>query len=239
MQFDPVAEWQRLTEFYRAKGDEELQELAEDFGNLTDTAQQVLTTELRSRGLSLPGRNPQQPSTPVQPPRGTRFASSVDPDVFRSRVDDSNDEDPDGNNADADEQAPVEYTWKTPLCACDEQDEAWQIAEVLRRAGIESWIERKGARRAVVWDEGMVGNIQILVAADQLDEAREIAARPVPQEIIDESRQTIPEYVPPTCPRCHAEDPVLESADPSNSWLCEACGARWSEPDPGSDPNPA
>lgn len=235
MQIDPVAEWQRLTEFYRAKDDEELEELAEDFGNLTETAQDVLKTELRSRGLSSPARNPQPDNAPVEAPGDTRFASSVDPDALESDIDD-------GSDVDLDEEVPLEYTWKTPLCACDEPGEAWQISEVLRRAGIESWISRKGERHAVVWDERMVGNIQVLVPADQLDEAREIVARPIPQDIVEESKDLdapVEDYAPPTCPHCHAEDPVLEGADPSNNWLCEACGTRWSDPLPDSGPNPA
>lgn len=242
MQIDPVAEWQRLTEFYRTKSDEALEELAEDFGNLTETAQEVLKTELRSRGLPVQGSNPKQPSYQAQAPRDARFASVVDPDVFRSSVEDGSEGDSGGSDGNHEENAPHEYTWKTPLCACDEQSEAWQIYEVLRRAGIESWIERKGARNVVVWDERMVGNIRVLVAADQMAEAREIAARPIPREIIEESKDfdaPADEYVPPTCPKCHAEDPVLESADPSNNWLCEACGARWSDPMPDSGTDPA
>jgi len=62
------------------------------------------------------------------------------------------------------------------LCECEEREEAWQIREVLRQAGIESWIEGQGSR---VWD-GM-GNPRILVAADQFEQAREIATRPIPQ----------------------------------------------------------
>ncbi len=51
MQADPILEWQRLTEHYREMSDEELHELADDLGNLTDTAQQVLRSEMKSRGL--------------------------------------------------------------------------------------------------------------------------------------------------------------------------------------------
>jgi hypothetical protein len=234
MQIDPVAEWQRLTEFYRAKDDEELEELAEDFGNLTETAQDVLKTELRSRGLSLPAHNQQPDNAPAQALGDTRLPSSIDPDDFAPDSDDVSDADLDGEPA-------YEFTWKTPLYACDEASEAWQISEVLRRAGIESWIARKGARNVVVWDETMGGRIQVLVAADQLDEAREIAARPIPQDIVEESKDLdapVEDFVPPTCPQCHTEDPVLESSDPSNNWLCEACGARWSDsvPDEGSEP---
>ena len=46
-----MLEWRRLTEHYREMSDGELYELADDFGNLTDTAQQVLRSEMKSRGL--------------------------------------------------------------------------------------------------------------------------------------------------------------------------------------------
>jgi hypothetical protein len=151
--------------------------------------------------------------------------STVDPEagVSRSRPFDE----PEGEGEDA---GPTEFTWKTPLCDCESYEEAWQISEALRRAGIESWIERPGARQPVVWDQSMVGNLQVRVAADQLDQAREIAAKQIPQEIVDESHEDVPEYEPPKCPNCGAEDPVLESAEPTNSWLCEACGKQWTEP---------
>ena len=114
MQIDPVAEWQRLTEFYRAKGDEELLELAEDFGNLTETAQDVLKTELRSRGLSMPGSNQQQAASEWRPSPYTGFQSSVDPDEYFSR-DEVNDEKIDASDVSTDEDVPVDYTWKTVL----------------------------------------------------------------------------------------------------------------------------
>ncbi len=230
MPIDPVAEWQRLTEFYRAKGNEELEELAEEFGNLTETAQQVLSAELRSRGLSMPGRNPQQGSFQVRAPRDTRFAGSVDPDVFRSRDDGGLDGEIDGNDAGSDEATPHEFTWKTILCEADDSGMALQLRETLYRAGIESWVDNRANR------VGLSGP-KILVAADQLEAAQAIAARPIPQDVIDYLSETVPEYVPPTCPKCRAEDPVLEGSDPSNSWLCEACGARWSDPLPDPDPH--
>ena len=68
-----------------------------------------------------------------------------------------------------------------------------------------------------------------MVAADQLDQAREIAARPIPKEIVEQSKMQTPEFEPPVCPNCGAGDPVLESVDPVNSWRCEACGKEWSE----------
>jgi hypothetical protein len=226
MQIDPVAEWQRLTDFYRAKDDEELEELAEDFGNLTETAQDVLTTELRSRGLPMPGRKSQADNAPLKAPRDSRFASLGDPDGLES----DNDYDSD---IDSEDEVPIEFTWKTMLCECNDRLEAWQLTQALKRVGIESWIEHPGS--GVVYP-------RVLVPADQLEEARAIANQPIPQDIVAESHDLDAkpdEYVTPACPACHEEDPILESADPSNNWLCEACGARWSDPLPDSGTDPA
>ncbi len=108
----------------------------------------------------------------------------------------------------------TEYSWKVDLCDCDEALQAIQISEMLRRAKIDAWV--RGSR--------------VLVAADQLDDARAVIANPIPQDILDHSREEIPEYEPPVCPRCGAADPVLLAADPTNSWECESCGNEWSDP---------
>jgi hypothetical protein len=133
---------------------------------------------------------------------------------------------------------PHDYTWKTPLCECETQEEALQLSEVLKQAGIKNWIERPGGKHAIAWDERMVGNVQVLVLADRLDEARAIAADPIPQEIVEQSKTRVPEFEPPACPKCGAGDPVLEAVDPANSWECEACGNEWTEPAGGLTEDP-
>ena len=220
MQVNPAEDWQRLTEHYREIGDGELLELAADFVDLTETAQQVLRAEMRNRGLHEPRAAGEARTTSDRPAR-PRWAGSVDPDVgpIESSAPGANEED----------DLPREFTWKTTLCECDDREQAWQIHEVLKRAGIESWIERPGS--GIVYP-------RVLVAADQLDEAREIAARPVPREIVDELRQEPPEFEPPNCPKCGAEDPVLESVEPANAWLCEACGKQWTDSPADPDGNP-
>jgi hypothetical protein len=216
MQSNPAAEWQSLTEHYRAMCDEDLEELAADFTDLTETAQQVLRNEMKNRGLGELQTGPEPQTTgevPKQPDAPPQFRSSVDPDSYdRQTIDagQSKDEDP-----------KTEYTWKTPLCECESGDQALQLREVLKRAGIESWIETASA--------GLGGYLRIQVAADQLDQAIEIAGQPIPQDILDQYREKVPEYEPPRCPNCGAQDPVLEAVDPVNSWLCEACGRQWTE----------
>jgi ribosomal protein L37AE/L43A len=126
-------------------------------------------------------------------------------------------------NAIDEDDSPREFTWKTLLCECETAEQAYQIRETLKREGIESWMEEPGTRWSVF-------SPRVVVAADQLEEAIEIAKRPTTQEIIDESKMEAPQYEPPRCPGCGAEDPVLESAEPTNCWLCEACGKQWTEP---------
>jgi len=224
MHDNPAADWQSLAEHYRSMYDEELDNLADDFGNLTETAQQVLRNELSNRGLPGPGDKPAAAATP-ESFAGQRWASGVDPDAAGDRSGDAGQGEEDDRTEDdrTEDDRPKEFTWKTLLCECETADQAYQIREMLKRAGIESWVERPGSRSSVFTP-------RVVVAADQLDEAIEIARRPIPQEIIDETKMEVPEYEPPRCPSCGAEDPTLESAEPTNSWLCEACGKQWTEP---------
>jgi hypothetical protein len=210
MQINPVAEWQRLTQLYSKMGDVELYELHDGIADLTEVAQQVLRDEMRTRGLS-------RPRAAVEEPKISDYPAAP--------LWDSNADSPNSEDETEDSDLPHEYTWKTLLCECGDGVEAWQLREALRQAGIESWIEAPGYH--VVAD---MLNPRILVAADQLEQAREIASKPIPQAIVELSKIPDEEYIPPVCPRCGAEDPVLESADPVNSWLCESCGEQWTDP---------
>jgi Putative prokaryotic signal transducing protein len=218
----PADDWRALTEHYRSMADEELLELAADFNDLTPTAQQILRDELKLRKLP----DPQAPG--AQRAFAERMGSQ--PSNAPGSI---------GEGTDTESDLPIEYTWKTPLCDCEGDAQAWQISEVLRRAGIESWIEgggtyahSSGSRHTSV-DEG---NRRVVVAADQLDEARAIIAQPIPQDIIEQSKEEPDDdyYQPPVCPKCGTADPVLESADPVNAWKCEVCGAEWT--DTAADP---
>ncbi len=227
MEIDTAAEWQRLTQHYADSCDEELRELANQFGDLTPMAQQVLRDEMLKRRMGEPGDHRQPESLREQTRQRTvnQDAASqglVPPPQWETAL-----ALPPESDAEEEEQG-HEYTWKTPLCDCDSREEAWQIYEVLRRAGIESWIEAPSLY------SGKLNGPRVIVAADELDEARQIAAQPVPQEIVDQSKLKLPEFEAPRCPRCGASDPVLEDVDPSNAWSCEICGHEWSEPETNS-----
>jgi hypothetical protein len=201
-QNDTVADWQSLTQLYGEMSETELYELDAGAGDLTEMAQQVLRDEMKKRGLS-------------------RLGTAASGTAARWQSGAASPADEVGSEL---SEEPYEFTWKVFLCECEDQQQAWQIREFLRQAGIESWLEGHGYR--VVSD---LANPRIQVAADQLEQAREIIARPIPQEIIDKSNTPDEEFVVPVCPKCGAEEPVLEGVDPVNAWLCESCGAEWTD----------
>ena len=248
MDFNPAAEWQRLTELYREKSDEELLQLGEDFADLTDIAKQTLRDEMKRRGLADPGAEKKK-----SPPVVTRSESDPPAAIHWERQ--SNRYSPRNPEEEGDESQ--ELTWKTLLCECESNEQAWQLGEVLRLAGIDSWIQEPGRG---AWESQA---IRMLVGADQLDAARGLADQPIPQSIIDESKHLdeTPEYEAPTCPACGAEDPVLMNGaklefpeetgeeieaeaerelevepeavpapqDGVNRWRCEECGHEWTD----------
>jgi hypothetical protein len=213
MQDDPVRYWQDLSDHYRQMSDGELLELSEKPEDLTEVARQVLRDEIRKRRLD---EKPAQITAAKS--ANTPARVHLEPTSYRNAFSAMEEEEGDEGH---------EYTWKVVLSECNSQEEAWQLAEMLRRAGIESWIRRYNP--FAQFDSNGPG---VLVAADQLEEARAIAARPIPQDIIEESQIKLPEFVLPVCPQCGSKDgAMLESSDRVNSWSCEACGAEWNDED--------
>jgi ribosomal protein L37AE/L43A len=228
MQTDPALEWRRLTEHYREMSDEELRQLAADLADLTETAQQVLAQEMRSRGLGDPqaaGRITQA-AKPVKEAGETALQATDELDDSESTLGRaatilgvrSPQPVPDTADTNADDAGEHDYTWRTYLCECETKQQAVELCAVLKQGGIDCWIASYG----LVYP-------RVLVAADQLDQACVMAARPIPRDIVDESKQEVPEFQVPVCPKCGAEDPTLEGVDPANTWHCEQCGWDWTE----------
>ena len=213
MQTDPMEEWRRLTALYGEMGDVEIRDLADQINDLTPSAQQILRDEMKKRGIS------EGSSAAAEKPAARQVNRDAgihwEPSNYTYAFSELPDED----------DGPHEYTWKTELCICNTPNEAWQLGEALRREGIDSWIQGPDNRA------GLDGS-RVLVAADQLEQAKALAERPIPQDIIDKSKELddAPAYEVPVCPKCRAADPTLESVEPSNNWLCESCGYAWSDP---------
>lgn len=201
MQNDPAQEWQRLTRLYGEMSDEELQNLAASFTDLTEFAQPILREEMRKCGLG----------DPAAVTQSRRFAGSQ-----------SAPSDPEESpRNDDEEEVPRAY-----LCECEGADQINQLREALRRAGVDSWVDSLSAALGRVQESQTA---RIFVPGDQLAVAREVASRPMPQDIIEESKIKVEDFVPPICPKCGAEDPLLESVEPTNTWRCENCGAQWTD----------
>ena len=250
MQANPIDDWQRLTAHYRQLNDDELRELASDFTGLTETAQQALRSEMQTRGLG-------NPAAVIPAPELPRTVIAIDeasqPNDYAPQAADSIVQRallafgarppqlvPDTPDPVDEDNGPHDYTWKTLLCKCDTSEAARQVQEVLRRVGIDSWIDRpqdyspNHARLVGLPSLELIGMAgpRVLVAADQLDQARAIAAQPIPPEIVAESEAKVPDFEAPSCPNCGAADPILMGVDPANSWKCEQCGRQWTDSAP-------
>jgi hypothetical protein len=227
MQIDPMAEWQRITDVYGGMYDDELINLVADKQDLTDIARQVLDLELKKRGLGdlshvVPARETPEPKIERRAAlNGNQGGASQIVLDFRARQ----------------EEAPLEYTWKVPLCECESMEQAQLLCEALRREGIDNWLDGQATGFRHKGTE--ISNPRVMVAADQLERARAIAANPIPKEIVEDSKVTPPEFAIPKCPHCGAEDPALEGVNPFNSWRCEGCGCQWTESQMGQAVNPA
>jgi hypothetical protein len=211
MRADLHLEWQRLTKHYRTLSDEELRELAAQISDLTETARQALQSEMKLRGIG---------GVEKEPWHSQRLVVAAAQDVVHD-WDLNLYTTPPAVRADQDESdAPYVYTWKTQLCECETEEQVRQLTAALARAEIDNWAQ---------YPDGTYP--RILVAADQLDQARMVAAQPIPQDIVNESQTPleVPEFKTPVCPKCGGSDPALLAVEPSNAWGCEACGQVWRE----------
>jgi len=201
MQRNPIVEWQDLTQLYAEMGDEELLDLDADLRDLTEVAQQVLSSEMQKRGLK------RLPAPPTAPPKRRDVASPA---------------------AEA-EARDSQSACLVLLCECNDWTEGWQLHVLLQDAGIESYIQNDASYYVKPETIRTPGSVRVMVEAAQIAGAIEVRDRSLPNLNGGQSQGANPEYKLPVCPACGAGDPVLEGVDPVNSWSCEACGARWTD----------
>ena len=115
------------------------------------------------------------------------------------------------------------------LCECETSQEAWQVGETLRRAGIQSWVTGLEMR------DGMPAVPGVQVAADQLEQAQAVLASPIPQEVIEESqKEDAGIRAPRVSDAARGQRSIAgKRGSGENTWLCETCGAEWSDPEDG------
>jgi hypothetical protein len=201
-------DWQRLSRLYDEMGEAELDQLRSEYDGLTETAQQVLRDELKKRGMAQP-----EDKIAVKS-EGERRAALRDLEERLARPEEEEEI----------EARVREYTWKVTIREFQTSDEAYLAQRALKAGGIEGWVldpNRDGRMNR--------GYPLLQVAADESEAAERILSQPVSQDIIDEATVEPELWEQPVCPRCGAEDPLLEGVDPVNQWGCEACGAKWEE----------
>lgn len=115
------------------------------------------------------------------------------------------------------ELAPEDCIWEFA-----EAEDALVAYEALRASGIESSVILP---RMETMDTGPP---RLVVALEDVEKTEAILSQPIPEEFRILVR-TRAEFVVPRCSRCGTEDPLLESIEPTNQWLCESCGHTWSD----------
>lgn len=82
---------------------------------------------------------------------------------------------------------------------------------------------------AIVVSPSRANGPRVVVKPKDAERASEIFSAAPSEALTDETAAASAEYDIPHCPACGSEEIVLESVDPVNQWLCEACGHMWLE----------
>ena len=113
--------------------------------------------------------------------------------------------------------APEDCTWEF-----SEAEDALAASEALRAAGIENSVILPRS------DTLDMRPPRIAVSPEDVEKTEAILSKPIPEEFRTLVR-TRGEFVVPSCKKCGAADPVLESIEPANEWRCEVCGYTWTD----------
>jgi hypothetical protein len=110
------------------------------------------------------------------------------------------------------------------ICECESTEQGELVQYALGLQKITATIYRPQGRFYALLP-------QIRVAPDDVERAQAILAQGVPDAVVKEfeARPAPEDFVEPACPKCGSDDVLLEAVDPTNEWLCEACGAHWQD----------
>jgi DNA-directed RNA polymerase subunit M/transcription elongation factor TFIIS len=201
---DPVAEWNRLTELYRQKSDDELELIAADAYDLTDTARQVLAAEIGSRKLDIKLND--QPPPPEE--EGLGPVHDIDPVEFdlQSVYVAKNMEDLIEFKRVLEEAGIAHFIGPNHVQELEDFHESFE-------PGVRVYV------RYVDWQR----TLSYLANRPPQSSPKEQAS-----ETNSES-----ENLPIICPACQSEEVVFLSHDPKDEsklrWRCDACGNRWTD----------
>jgi len=195
-------EYARLTDYYRDQPDEALLVLAGEPEELTPIAEEALRAEIRRRGLQVPGAAEHAELATAVQELEARTDGGFDGDLWSS------------------------YAALAPEnCRFYFEDEGGGVAA--RR-----FLEESGIDSFKVPQAGLYEGACVVVKPSDAERAAVLLSQPLPERLMDEPAIEAKDFVAPSCPKCGGLDPLLESADPTNEWLCEECGHTWADPAP-------
>jgi hypothetical protein len=72
---------------------------------------------------------------------------------------------------------------------------------------------------------------ELRVSPEDADRAAALLAQPVTASMREEYQAMLDagDFVLPACPACGSTEILLESTEPTNHWLCDACGHHWQD----------
>jgi hypothetical protein len=221
---DPQQERQRLTDFYAARMDGELEKVASQAYELTDIAREILRAELAKRGLTAEfaerrpavlkkGAEPNRPEPP-----------SAHPDFPAEQIADSQQED------------------MVTVRQFRDRPEALLAKGCLDSAGIQCALFGENMVRLDWFWSNAVGGVQLRVAPSDADAANEILMQPIPEGF---DVPGVGEYQQPHCPNCQSLDVTFKELNRPASyltmtlsvpvpiyrraWRCHSCNVEWED----------
>jgi hypothetical protein len=97
-------------------------------------------------------------------------------------------------------------------------EDAILAQSVLKSAGIPSIVPTS--------EIGAIDTPRLIVGPSDAQAAELLLSRPNALGRVSPEDALFPEAV---CPKCGTPDPLLESVEPTNQWLCEACNHTWED----------
>lgn len=202
MSVDAAAEWNRLAQNYREKSDDELEVIAAEAYDLTDTGREVLAAEIQARKLPL--------KLTLKPePQSASLRNFTH--VFNDRSDD-------------DFQLATVYNAQNP-------EELLAVTRILDDVDTPYFIADENFERAEDYQGTFENGVAIKVAACEIQRVSEILEDSLPAEMWDSDEGPAPELLDPVCPACHSKEVIFVCKDPLEKgmfrWRCKDCKLLW------------
>lgn len=225
MKLDPEQERRRLADFYSGQLDGELEKVASQAYDLTELAKEVLSAELKKRGLtvgigeerSLVAKAISTPQ-PVNPPFDAPREEEGEP---------------------AEEE--LDPRGMVAIRKFRDLPEALLAKGSLDSAGINCVLGDENVVRLDWFWSNLMGGVKLLVDPEDAKAADEILRQPIPEHF---DVSGVGEYEQPHCPKCGSLDINFRESDPAayvtmyviapiplrrRAWRCRSCKAEWED----------